>query len=85
VSASSCAALSAAAFIMATRAVEVIGGLRLQRLMEMPQQAVQPVAEVALAEFAFEFLGLLQLELAQREEAVGAAAQVFIGAGRQPA
>jgi hypothetical protein len=60
---------------MATRAVRSSVGCRLQRLMEMPQQAVQPVAEVALAEFAFKLLGFLQLELAQREKAVGAAAQ----------
>ena len=44
---------------------------------------MQPVAKVPLAEFAFQFVSLLQLELAQRKKAVRAAAQVFIGAGRQ--
>ena len=44
---------------------------------------MQPVAEIALVHFGVQFVRLLQPELAQREKPVRAAAQVFIGAGRQ--
>ena len=46
---------------------------------------MQPVAEVALVDFGIELVGTSQAQLPQREEAVGATAQVFIDAGRDVA
>ena len=61
------------------------GGWRgFQRLMEIAQNTVQPVAEVTFVQFAVQLAGLLQAQLAQCKKAVGTAAQVFIGTGRQP-
>ena len=51
--------------------------------MEGFQHCVQPGAEVALVHFASQLLRLLQTQLAQAKEAVGAAAQILVGTGRQ--
>ena len=63
--------------------VQVGRGRGLQRLVKQVQQAVQPVAEIALAEFAFQLVVREQLELAQRKKAIRAAAQVVVSAGRE--
>lgn len=47
------------------------------------KKQMQPVAKVALAQRVVQLISFLQLELAQRKKTVGAAAQIFISAGRQ--
>ena len=61
-------------------------GLRrgLELLVEGLQHGMQPEAEVALVELNLQLLRLLQAELTQSEEAVGAVTQIAVGAGRQP-
>ena len=51
-----------------------------ERFVERAQHLMEPVAEVALVQFGVDLVGLLQAQLAKRKEAVGASAQVFIGA-----
>ena len=54
-----------------------------QAFMKVVERGVQPVAEVAFVRPGIEFGRFLQIELAQGEKAVGAGAQVAIGAGRE--
>jgi len=49
--------------------------------VEVTQHLVQPGPEVALAQFLVGLGRFLQPELAQREEAVGAAPQILVGTG----
>ena len=51
-------------------------------LVKTLQHGMQPEAEVALVDLQLQFVSLLQPELTQGEEAVGAVAQVVVGAGR---
>ena len=47
------------------------------------EHGMQPQAEITFVHHVLQFVRLLQAQLAQGEETVGAAAQVFVGTGRQ--
>ena len=59
----------------------VEAGRLAQGLVEVAEHGMQPVAEVALVDLGVDLVGVAQAELAQREEAIGAAAQVLVDAG----
>jgi hypothetical protein len=74
----------AASSISASRCRPGGTGCSGQAFMKVPQHRMQPGAEVALVQLGVQLVGFFQAQLAQRKKPVGAAAQVFVGAGRQP-